>query len=263
MMAKNYLLVPLRAIALVIWVLLMPLVFVVAQTLKLPRYNELPHVIHAGMCRIFGVRVHTSGDETRLAPALYVSNHISYLDIIVLGRLRAFFIAKSEVASWPVFGQLARFQNTLFIERKAGRARQQTQFMQEHLRKGQRLTLFAEGTSTNGTHVEAFKSSLFEAANLGEAEPRVAIQPITVAYTHHNDKPMNQAQLDHYAWYATMPFGSHFAALFPLKKVDVKIHFHPVCYLDEFASRKDCAEHCQKLVAQKLADLLQTAATAR
>ncbi len=265
-MQRNYLLVPIRVVALVMWVVLMPLVYMLASLLRIPRYNELPQVFHAGMRVIFGIHVHLINSATELRPALYVSNHISYLDIIVLGGLKAFFIAKSEVASWPVFGQLARFQNTLFIERKSGKTRHQLETMQAHLRKGERLTLFAEGTSTDGTHVEPFKSSLFEAANLGghhegdvHGTGRVAIQPITIAYTHHAGLPMNQAQRDYYAWYARMPFGSHFAKLFSLKKVDVKVVFHPVCYLDEFDSRKACAEHCQRLVAQTLDQLITKA----
>jgi len=258
-MSRNYLLVPIRVLALVIWVVSMPLVFMLCSLFRVPRHTELPHVFHAGMRAIFGIRVQKLGNATETQPALYVSNHISYLDVIVLGGLKAFFIAKSEVANWPVFGQLARFQNTLFFERSAGKARHQLNAMQNHLKLGKRLTLFPEGTSTNGTHVVPFKSSLFEAANLGDDYPRVAIQPITIAYTHHNDLAMNQAQRDHYAWYATMPFGAHFAKLFSLKKVDVKVVFHPVCYLDEFESRKECAEHCYKLVADTLDELMAAA----
>lgn len=190
---------------------------------------------------------------SELRPTLFASNHVSYIDIFVLGFVPAYFIAKSEVANWPVFGQLARFQNTLFIERKAGKAKAQLEVMQTHLRQGNSLTLFAEGTSTNGTHVEAFKSSLFEAANMRDSGVRVAIQPVTVCYTHYNgQKIVDQSLRDYYAWYATMPFLSHFLNLFPLKKVDAKVHFHPVCYLDEFETRKQCAEHCQRLVSDKL-----------
>ncbi len=258
-MSKNYLIAPFRLIAVVFWVIFMPLLFLLCSTLRVPRYKELPHVFHAGMRFIFGIKVKKTGVATELKPALYVSNHISYLDIIVLGGLRAFFIAKSEVASWPVFGQLARFQNTLFIERKAGKARHQLDVMQTHLRKGERLTLFPEGTSTNGVMVEPFKSSLFEAANLKDSEQRVAIQPITVAYTRYDGKPMNQAERDHYAWYATMPFGSHFAKLFFLKKVEVNLVFHQVYYLDEFDSRKQCAEFCQQIIATTLDELISEA----
>lgn len=267
MMQRNYLLVPVRVLALILWVVSMPLIFLLASLLRIPRHTELPQVFHAGMRAIFGIRVQLINSATELRPALYVSNHISYLDIIVLGGLKAFFIAKSEVASWPVFGQLARFQNTLFIERKSGKTRHQLGVMQAHLRKGERLILFAEGTSTDGVHVEPFKSSLFEAANLGDTlevaaggkAPRVAIQAITIAYTHHAGRAMNQTQRDYYAWYARMPFGAHFAKLFSLKKVDVKVVFHPVCYLDEFSSRKECAEHCHRLVAQTLDKLIAQA----
>ncbi|NNC99251.1 MAG: hypothetical protein HKN85_03625 [Gammaproteobacteria bacterium] len=73
-----------------------------------------------------------------------------------------------------------------------------------------------------------------------------------MAYTHQAGQKMNKAMRDYYAWYAKMPFGGHFASLFILRKVDVKVHFHPVCYLDDFATRKQCAEHCENLVAEQL-----------
>lgn len=235
----------------------MPLLFLAAKFLRIKGHTQLPHIFHKGTCRILGINVVVSGLMSTARPTLYASNHVSYIDVFVLGFLPAYFIAKSEVANWPVFGQLARFQNTLFIERKAGQAKAHLKVMQDHLLSGNSLTLFAEGTSTNGTHVQPFKSSLFEAANLGDAKSRVAIQPVTVCYTHYNgEKIIDQALRDHYAWYATMPFLSHFLNLFPLKKVDAKVHFHPVCYLDEFNTRKQCAEHCQKLVSDKLLELV-------
>lgn len=258
-MKRNYVLAVVRAVIMTLWVLSMPIIFLLLRTLRVPQHTSLPHVFHAGMRRLLGIRVHFEGQATEAAPALYVSNHISYLDIIVLGDLRAFFIAKSEVASWPVFGTLAQFQNTLFVERRAGHARRQIEQMQAHLNKGERLTLFAEGTSTNGQEVKPFKSSLFAAADLGDSERKVTIQPITVAYTHHAGKLMNQSERDFYAWYATMPFGSHFLNLFPLTSVDVTVKFHPVCFLEEFDSRKACADHCFAQVEQGLVDLVPDA----
>lgn len=235
----------------------MPIVFMLCQFLRVPGHKKLVPFFHAGTCRILGIGIRKTGEMSVRQPTLYVSNHISYIDIFILGCLPAFFIAKSEVASWPIFGKLAEFQNTLFFERKAGRTKQQLEILKNHLKLGNSLTFFPEGTSTDGAHVEPFKSSLFEAANLGEGEPRVAIQPITVAYTHHaGEKITDQSVRDHYAWYAKMPFASHFFGLMPLKKVGARIHFHPVCYLDEFETRKECADHCQKMVAQKLDELV-------
>lgn len=253
---KNYLHVLWRLPALLLWILLMPSLFFIARFLRLPSYVEIPHYFHRGLQVILGLQVTFSGQQSCTQPTLFVCNHISYLDVFVLGGVRAFFIAKSEVASWPILGPLARFQNTLFFERASGKARHQLDVMQAHLSQKNNLILFPEGTSTEGAHVEPFKSSLFEAANLPHTEESVAIQPITVAYTHQAGQKMDQATRDYYAWYAKMPFGSHFAQLFVLQKVAVKVHFHPVCYLGQFQSRKQCAEHCQKLVATMLDQLI-------
>lgn len=232
----------------------MPLLFFAGRACKWQGHTEIPHYFHRGMCAIFGLRVCYSGQQCLQSPVLFVSNHISYLDIFPLGNIRAYFIAKSEVAGWPILGTYAQFQNTLFFERQTGRAKHQLETMREHLREDKSLILFAEGTSSEGEHVEPFKSSLFESANI--KTPRVSIQPITIAYTHQAGRKMDQSVRDHYAWYGTMPFGSHAAGLLPLKTVDVKVHFHPVCHLDEFDTRKACADHCQTLVAHKLDEFL-------
>lgn len=252
---KNYLHLLWRVPALIVWILVMPAFFFLLKLLGLRSHREIPHYFHRGVQFILGLNVSFSGELNRDKPTLYISNHISYLDIFALGGIRAYFIAKSEVANWPVLGPLARFQNTLFIERAPGKARQQLSIMQDHLGSGSSLILFPEGTSTNGVHVEPFKSSLFEAANLPNSAP-VPIQAITVAYTRQAGRKMNQAMRDHYAWYAKMPFGSHFRALFVLQKVEVNVHFHPVCYLHEFESRKQCSMHCEQLVSSKLLELV-------
>lgn len=241
----------------IVWIICMPFLFWCLKTLRVDYYRMLPHHFHFGVQKILGMEVEFRGSVHDTAPTLFVSNHISYLDVFALGTIRAFFIAKSEVANWPVLGQLARFQNTLFFERSAGRAKHQLEVMKQHLRDENNLILFPEGTSTEGVHVEPFKSSLFEAANLDTSTLRVAIQPITIAYTTQAGSKMNQAMRDHYAWYAKMPFTPHFLTLFFLQKVGVKVVFHPVCYLDEFATRKQCAEHCFALVSDELIKLVE------
>lgn len=230
--------------------------FFVVRALGVAWHKELPHYFHAGVRWILGINVVASGEMRVESPVLFLSNHISYLDVFVLGGVRAYFVAKSEVANWPVLGPMSKFQNTLFFERRAGMARHQIEVMRAHLAEGQNLILFPEGTSTNGTHIVPFKSSLLEAAKLKGDRQRVAIQPVTLAYVRHAGLPMNQAVRDNYAWYAKMPFTSHFFNLFTLKTVDVKMHFHAVVYLDEFANRKECAEYCSRKVAEKLDEFL-------
>jgi len=218
-------------------------------------------LFHGGCCRIFGMSVTYFGDMSLERPSLYVANHISYLDIFILGNLPAYFIAKSEIASWPVFGYFAKLQNTLFFERRAGRAKYQIGVMREHLASRKSLTLFPEGTSTGGNLVLPFKSSLFDAADLSSVDSgqdnavKVAIQPVTIAFTHYDGELMDQAVREYYAWYIEGdPFGSHFIKMAKTKKVEVKVMFHPVCYLDDFESRKQCANFCQQTVANQLAE---------
>ena len=235
----------------------MPLIYYILRLLRVPGMYELMlPAFHRGVCRILGLKVSVIGEMSDVKPTLFVSNHISYIDIFITGYMLSYFVAKSEVANWPVFGQLAKIQNTLFIERSPKKARQQIEVLRNHMLDGKNLTFYPEGTSTNGTVVRPFKSTLFAAAE-NELGLRVAIQAMTVAYTHHADEPIvDQAVRDHYAWYAKMPFLSHFFGLMPLKSARAIIYFHPVCYLDEFENRKACADHCQAIVAQKLDELV-------
>jgi len=257
---KNYLLGALRFICLFLWVALSPPVYLILRLFRIPGlYETMVPMFHRVNCRILGLKVEISGEMSEQTPTLFVSNHISYIDIFALGFMPAFFIAKSEVANWPVFGKLSTLQNTIFIERNPKKAREQIGILRDHLQKGNNLILFPEGTSTNGVHVEPFKPTLFAAAEVPQSsDKRVAIQAITVAYTHHAGAPIrNQAVLDHYAWYARMPFLKHFLGLMPLKSAGVKIHYHPVCYLDDFENRRACAQHCEQLVADKLDALVK------
>src|ERR1700679_2478522 len=83
---------------------------------------RFPHLFHRALIRMLGFHIRAHGIPATTAPVLFVSNHSSYLDIPVLGALiPAAFVAKAEVARWPLFGLLAKLQRTVFIERRATR----------------------------------------------------------------------------------------------------------------------------------------------
>lgn len=198
-----------------------------------------------------GLRVNIGGELCSTTPTLFVSNHISYLDVFVLGGIvPGCFIAKSEVASWPVFGSLAKIQNTLFFERNGGKVAGQLAVMQQHFDGNGNLILFPEGTSSPGTHVEPFKSSLFHGAE--QAQQRLLIQPLTIAYTEYEGRMLSAQERDCFAWYASMPFVAHLLTVLGLKPVRVELIFHAPVELNDFASRKDCAGYCQRVVAAGL-----------
>lgn len=119
---------------------------------------------HNRLADILGVRVTVSGHRPR-TPALLASNHISWLDIIVLGGLtHTDFLSKYEVRRWPVIGWLAARAGTLFIRRGNGEAGTISEQIAGRLRADGLLTLFPEGTTTDGREVRPFFSRLFAAA---------------------------------------------------------------------------------------------------
>jgi 1-acyl-sn-glycerol-3-phosphate acyltransferase len=116
------------------------------------------------MLRIFKTSIRTSG--TVPTSGLLVSNHLSYVDILVIATITpAMFVAKREVRSWPVFGFFARLAGTLFVDReRRTRVGQTTGEIQTALDHGALVVLFPEGTSSDGKTILPFKSSLLEPA---------------------------------------------------------------------------------------------------
>lgn len=230
-----------------IWTVVMTFTFFVSLFIPFFNSQKLPCFFHKGICFLLGIDVQFVGDFSKFKPTLFVSNHISYLDIVVLGqRIPAFFVAKSEVASWPVLNKLAKLQKTVFIERKTNKARKQIQQLRGYFEQEHNLILFPEGTSTNGAEVLPLKSSLFAAAESDKVD--VMVQAVSIVYTQYQGKGMNQAQRDSFAWYADMPFGAHFLKVLGLGKVKVVVSFNPSVSIKQYDTRKECALHCGELI---------------
>jgi 1-acyl-sn-glycerol-3-phosphate acyltransferase len=128
----------------------------IAFDLRLQR--TIPHLYHRILCALIGVRIRQTGRRSTASPMLILSNHVSWLDICVVSALApVVFVAKNEVAGWPVFGWLAKLQRTIFIDRKArhqtGAA---TREIAGRMLGGDAVVLFAEGTSSDGTRVLPF-----------------------------------------------------------------------------------------------------------
>jgi len=115
-------------------------------------------------CRVLGVKIHAKGDIPR--SGLLVSNHLSYLDIIVLSAIApAVFVAKSEVSGWPLFGWLARGGGTIFARRASKlHVADVGSDIENAIKTGALVVLFPEGTSSDGATVLPFRSALLEPA---------------------------------------------------------------------------------------------------
>ena len=139
----------LRMLGLVGMVLAMAPLQAGALLLKLKAADKIPRRFHRRVTRMFGIQIKTKGQMSEVHPTLFVSNHISYLDIFVFGAvIEGSFVAKSDIASWPVAGWLAKMQRTIFVEReqrtKIGAQRTR---VQDRFERGGHVILFPEGTS--------------------------------------------------------------------------------------------------------------------
>ena len=217
----------------------------------------IPRVYHRGNCVILGLRVVCHGSPSASTPVLYVSNHTSYLDIVVLAAiLEASFVAKQEVAAWPVFGLLARLNRTVFVHRSAGRALEHRNQMRCRIMGGQNLVLFPEGTSNDGNRVLRFNSTFFSVAET-EAQGRpVTVQPIAIAYTSLDGLPLGRSRRPLFAWYGEMDLVSHLWSVLGQSIVTVEIAFLPTTTMEACGSRKDMARRCELMVATSVSDML-------
>ena len=212
--------------------------------------ERFPVFYHRLCCRLMGIDIATVGEMSRHRPTLFVSNHTSYLDITALGALiPGSFVAKAEVAKWPVYGWLSKLQRTVFVDRKRNTSHLQRNQLQQRLAAGDNLILFPEGTSNDGNRVLPFRSALLSVAEDPGEGASLVIQPVSVAYVALNGIPMGHGLRPLVAWYGDMTLGPHLWQFSRLGKVTVVVEFHPPVDLKDAGSRKDLTRYCLTAVA--------------
>lgn len=212
----------------------------------------MPYIWHKGVCLILGIKVKVHGTPERNGQILYVSNHLSYLDIPAIGTvLKASFVAKKDVSSWPVFGFLSKLQQTAFIDRARGAAVREASALDSMIEAGKSLIIFPEGTSTDGRSVLPFKSSLFALA-LKDENKHVQIQPFTIKMDLvDGKKPDTQDLIDIYSWHRDMTteLPAHLWGFAKGKGAVISLYFHPVISSANYSDRKKLALVCQETVS--------------
>ena len=206
-----------------------------------------PHITQI-VCKIafwiMGLRRAVIGTPMRHRGAV-VANHTSWLDIFSLNAAqRIYFVSKSEVASWPGIGWLAKATGTLFIERNPKHARKQTEVFQHRLLDNHRLLFFPEGTSTDGLQVLPFKTTLFQSFFAPELRDVIWVQPVTVLYTAPDGTDPR-----FYGWWGDMSFGGHLLrTLASLRQGQVTTIYHTPLAVADFENRKALAQACEAQV---------------
>jgi 1-acyl-sn-glycerol-3-phosphate acyltransferase len=256
-MMRSPILACLRAAQLLVAVPAIILVQRPAMALRLDLADRLPHW-WLGICRrILGIDAVVHGRDIVEGPALFVTNHISYLDISVLGSvINASFVARADLRDWPVFGYLSTLQRTEFVDRRPRFAFQQMDAIRARLSAGDRLILFPEGTSSDGNNVLPFKSTLFGVAEAEFAAAKVPVQPISIAYTRLDGFPLGRLLRPLFAWYGDMTFAAHLWRHMGFGRLQVDIVVHEPVTSDQFGSRKALARHCEAVVTRGFSDLM-------
>jgi len=181
----------------------------------------------------------------------------SYLDIPILGSLvDGSFVAKSEISGWPFFGWLAKMQRSLFIDREPKNAAKHAAALQQRLEDKDNLFLFPEGTTGTGVNVANFKSSLFSVAQIRPNDQPVAVQPVSIAYTHLDGMRMGRGFRFFFSWFGSQDLVPHLAEALKLGQLKVIVEFHPVVTFDDFGKRQLLAKHCFDQVSDSMAEAI-------
>lgn len=143
--------------------------------------SPVPRVALGMIARIAGARVTVLGTPLR-RDVFFLANHLSWLDIPALaGASGTAFVAKAEVADTPVIGWLCRLNRTVFVQREARlNVAEQINAVREALSDNRAITIFPEGTTTDGRSLLPFKSSILKA--LEPPPPGVLVQPVLMDY---------------------------------------------------------------------------------
>lgn len=142
---------------------------------------------------------------------LAVSNHVSYTDIILLASLENYsFITSVEMGNNFFLGNITRLGGSLYTNRKNPVGlKQEIENFSQAIKDGNKVVLFAEGTSTDGQEIRQFKSSLFQVALSADCP----ILPICIKYKSIDGKPLDDSNRDLICWYGDMTFVPHFMKL--------------------------------------------------
>jgi lyso-ornithine lipid O-acyltransferase len=217
-----------------------------------------PNLYHRLVAALFGIHIRVRGKSVTGEGVLLVANHTSWADIIIFSAVTPLsFVAKAEVARWPLFGTLARLQRTVFVERArrsaTGEIRDE---IRERLLAGDTLLLFPEGTSHDGNRVLPFKSALLGAAEAVLANGQhVKVQPVSAAFTGLHGVPMGRENRPLFAWYGNMEMVPHLWEALKAGPLDVVVQFHPPFSLDVM-DRKTLAKEAQAVVQAGVAQAL-------
>ena len=221
--------------------------------------HRMPVWFHRIVCKLLRVQIRIEGTPAKDRPLLLVSNHLSWLDIVVIGAaFPVSFIAKTEVGNWPIIGTFARMQRTVFIDRTRRSATRTTHAeMTARLANGDPLILFAEGTTSDGHSVLPFRSALLGAAtSVAEEGGKAHLQPLTIAYPGRAGATQPRPGPD-LAWHGDMDLLPHLKDVIAGPPIEAVLAFGDPLTVTPTADRKALARDLEVTIAARYDELRQ------
>lgn len=249
-----------RFVIAIVLILMLTLIFVplllICKVLKLSWAQKIPRWWYKCALWLMGVRVNIHGRLSNAHPLLLVCNHVSWVDILVMGSIGDLcFIAKAEIKSWPVINGLAKLVGTVFVDRKRSRdAANQADTIAARLLHGDVMVLFAEGTTGDGNQVLGFKSSLFGAAQYAIRQShidQVIVQPVAICYTRLHGIRLGRRHQPLASWPGNVGLAEHLIQFVTKSAFDVDVVMGEPLEFTATTNRK----HISKAANQQVATL--------
>jgi 1-acyl-sn-glycerol-3-phosphate acyltransferase len=200
------------------------------------RARKTYHRLSSALVRLLGVHVERSGRLPN-GRCVVVANHRSYVDIpLLMSQIPSIFLAKSEIARWPLFGAAARLCGTVFVERDdRGSRKRALERLGALLDGGERIAVFPEGTTSTGPGCLPFRPGVFRLA----VAKGIAAVPVAIAYRDARD-----------TWVDDASFVGHFLERFDERRMRVVVAIGPPIFAGDAISMKQAAE---RWIAERLA----------
>jgi 1-acyl-sn-glycerol-3-phosphate acyltransferase len=244
----------LKLIILVLWMIacFIPLLL----SYKLRKYKMRDRIMSfasGGMLRIIGIRTKVTGLASDIRPLLMVSNHISYLDVLILNaKAPIHFTPKIEISGWPILKNIANMSGSIYIDRRPEKLREGKSHIVTALAAGNMVCIFPEATTGDGLHMVPFKSGFFSLMEEKINGEELTIQPVAVTYSSIRKLPIDITQWPFIAWYGDMELMPHLWNLLKMTPIDAELVFLEPVTLEQYGDRKKLACHCQKVIDESI-----------
>ncbi len=227
-----------------------------------PLRHKIPVIFSRTICTLLGIRVVIHGTASPNTPQIRVANHVSWTDILVLGTQQPVcFLAKKEVAAWPIFGFLAKVQGCIFVDRTRRMGIPLVNIaLAERMRGDWPVVIFAEGTTGDGNRLKKFYSSHMAAARdylaVNVECESVSVQPVTIIYSRHNGLLLNRVGRSFFAWYGDTDMLPHLWSLLKSGTVQCDLFYAPPILFRRNNQRKEMTVTCRSAIHQHFTSAL-------